>query len=286
MSTALLLGAAAALAWSVSTLTLAKAGRVAGTWTTVFWTSLVGSLAASLAATTSGPPGGDLTEWSAVGLAGFAFAASVILYLMAVRGGQISLVNPIVGCEGGFAALIAVVAGEALGLPTSVGLIGMVVAVVLVTGSAASSSSGAEALPEDRSTLRTVALALAVAFSFAFVFYFSGKAADIDPMWVVAGARLVPTTIAFALCVRKGTLIPPPSTRLLLLLSGLIDALGFVCYVAAAQDSLAVAAVAASQYATLATLGAVVLFSERLQARQWVGVGLLGTAAAVVAAAG
>lgn len=285
MSTALLLGAAAALAWSVSTLMLAKAGRIAGTWTTVFWTSLIGSLAAGLAATTSGPPGGDPAEWAAVAFAGFAFAASVVLYLIAVRGGQISLVNPIVGCEGGFAALIAVFAGEALGLPTSVGLLGMVFAVVLVTDGAAEGATAGEVLPEDRSTLRTVSLALAVAFAFAFVFYFSGKAADIDPLWVVSGARLVPTLIAFALCVHKGALIPPPGTRLLLLFSGLIDALGFVCYVAAAQDSLAIAAVAASQYATLATLGAVFLFSERLQVRQWVGVALLATAAAVVAAA-
>ena len=114
----------------------------------------------------------------------------------------------------------------------------------------------------------------------------SGKASGVDPLWVVAGARLTPTAIAFVVCLRTHTLRPPASARLLLLVSGVIDAIAFVCYVEAAQHSLAIAAVAASQYATLAALGAVAIFGERLRARQWLGVGLLVSAALVVGAAG
>jgi drug/metabolite transporter (DMT)-like permease len=287
VSAALALGAGAAIAWGVSSLTLAHAGRVAGTWTTTAWTGLTATLVTSIAASTTGPPGGAPGDWALVGLAGLAYTATVILFLIAVRGGEISLVIPIVGCDGAFAALLAVIAGEALGVLTGFGLAGMVFALVLVTGAAGDEDSpGRAGLPERRSTSRTVVLALATSFAFALVFFLSGKAGGIDPLWIVAGARSVPTVIAFVVCLRTGALRPPRSVIPWLAISGVIDAIAFVCYVEAARDSLAIAAVAASQYATLAAIGGVLVFGERLRSRQWIGVALLIAAATVVGAGG
>lgn len=290
MSSALALGTVAALGWGALALTLTQAGRQAGTWTTTFWTGLVSLLITGLAAAATGPPGGDLADWSLVALAGVAYTANMVFYLMAIRGGQVSLITPIVGCDGAFAALLAVAAGETLGLGTSFGLAAMVFALVLVTSVGASNQEDVLSThggpPEHRSTGATVTLALLTAFLFGLVFFLSGKASDVNPLWIVAGVRVVPTAIAFVVCLRTQAFKPPAAARAVLLISGALDAVAFVCFVAAAQSSLAIAAVAASQYAALAAIGGTVVFGESLRPRQWIGVALLVSAAAVIGAGG
>jgi uncharacterized membrane protein len=287
MQSALILGALAALGWGGLAIPLTRAARSAGTWPTTFWMGLTSTVLTGIAAACTGPPGGGASDWALVGIAGVAYLANMVFYLMAVRGGEVSLVSPIIGCDGAFAAILAVLAGEALGLGPAVGLAAMSLALLLVTTTAGSEEAQRmtrSTLPDARSTRATVGLALLTAVSFGTVFFLAGETAGIDPLWIVATVRIPSVAVAFCVCARNGTLIPPPAARPWLLASGVIDALAFVCYVEGARSSLAIAAVAASQYATPAAIGGAIFFGERLRPRQWAGVAILIAAATLVAA--
>jgi uncharacterized membrane protein len=58
----------------------------------------------------------------------------------------------------------------------------------------------------------------------------------------------------------------------LVVLSGLLEAIGSAVYVIAASHGVAVAAVLSSQFAAFAAIGGFLLFGERLQRLQLVGV--------------
>ncbi|MBS1843039.1 MAG: EamA family transporter [Actinobacteria bacterium] len=289
MRDALILGVIAAVAWGGLGITLTHAARLSGPWTTLLWMGLTSTTLTAIAASFTGPPGGEPKDWALVAIAGIAYTGNLVFYMMAIRGGEVSLVAPIVGCDGAFAALLAVAAGEALGIGPAIGLLAMVAALLLVTTAGAPTEEQVTArasLPDRRSTANVVMLALACAFCFGTVFFLSGKATGINPLWVVAVVRVPSIVIAFFVCLRTGMVSPPLAARPWLAASGVIDALAFICYVEGARHSLAIAAVAASQYAIPAAIAGAVVFGERLRPTQWLGVGVLISAAALIAATG
>lgn len=286
MIQALLLGSLAALLWGATALTSAPASRLAGPWRAMLWTSLAAIAATGLAALATGPPGGSLGEWGLVALSGTAYAVATACWLFTVRGGEVSLVTPIIACDGAIAALIAVAAGESLSAPTAVALAAMVTALLMVAreeGAPPAASEARYAITTERSSAATVSLAAVTAVLFAIVFYTSGKVEGIGPLWVVATARMFPFLCGLAVCLRAGSVLPPRETWPWLLSCGITDAAGFVCYVIGAQGMLAVAAVAASQYGAVAAVGGVLLLGEHLRRRQWVGVVVLIAAAGTIA---
>jgi drug/metabolite transporter (DMT)-like permease len=289
MTRALGLGVAAAVLWGITAITSAPASRLAGPFRAMLWLSVAGSAVAGAAAVTTGPPEGSAEDWRLVGIAGVAYTGSTLCWLLAMRGGKVSLVTPIIACDGAMAAVLAVVAGEPLSAPTAIALAAMVAALMLVVrneGAPAAVSEARSAIIVERATTTTVALAVTTALLFAIVFYSSGKVEGIDPLWVVAVARLLPLLAALAICLSQKSLLPPSTGWRWIISCGVTDAAGFACYIVAARAVLAVAAVAASQYGAVAVLGGVVLFGERLRLRQWIGVAILIVAAGVIAATG
>ena len=88
-------------------------------------------------------------------------------------------------------------------------------------------------------------------------------------------------------CVASvGGLLPAPPSWRYLIGFGVLDALGYVLYVTAAQGSVAIAAVATSQEAAVAVLGGILLLKERLSSVQVVGVVTLLLSVGAVAAQG
>jgi drug/metabolite transporter (DMT)-like permease len=103
--------------------------------------------------------------------------------------------------------------------------------------------------------------------------YATGRAAATLPSaWVVMSARLIGTiAIAIPLAVRGRLQLTRPALPLVVG-AGICEVLGFYSYTAGARHGIAIAAVLSSQFATLAALGAYVLFGERLSRLQVAGV--------------
>jgi drug/metabolite transporter (DMT)-like permease len=289
MIQALAFGGAAALIWGATALTSAPAARLAGPWRAMLWMSLAAAVLTALAALPTGTPGGDASDWSLVVAAGVAYTASTAFWLSAVRGGHVSLITPIIACDGALAAVLAVTTGEPLSSAAAVALGAMVFALILVARDEAAPATVSEArftFTVERPLRITVLLAVLTAVSFAIVFFTSGKISGIHPLWVVAAARTFPCVYALAVSRREGPLLPPDGTWRWILACGITDALAYVAYLYAARGVLAVAAVAASQYAAAAAIGGVWLLGERLVRRQWFGIAMLIAAAAVIASQG
>ena len=289
MTQALVFGGLAALIWGATALTSAPSSRLAGPWRAMFWMSLAATLVTTLIALLTGPPDGSTKDWILVAVAGIAYAASTAFWLAAVRGGNVSLVTPIIACDGAIAALLAVTTGESLPTSTAVALGAMVAALLFVARDEAAPAAVSEvrfSLTVDRSTAKTVLLAFLTAVSFAIVFFTSGKIETINPLWVVAVARVFPCLYALVICIHRGAIVPPSGTWRWILTCGITDAAAYVAFIYAARGMLAVAAVTASQYAAVAAIGGVLLLGERLVRRQWVGIAVLIVAAGVIASQG
>lgn len=274
--------------WGVTALTSAPAARLAGPWRAMLWMSLAATLVTGLAAVSAGPPGGSGEAWALVAVAGLAYLASTACWLSTVRGGAVSFVTPIIACDGALAALLAVATGETLSTLAAVALTAMVLALLLVAreNGVPVASEARFAMTVNRSKRMTVFLAVMTALFFAIVFFTSGKVEGINPLWVVAVARTFPCAYALALCLRDGALLPPSGTWRWILICGITDAAAYVCYILAARGVLAVAAIAASQYAAVAAIGGVLLLRERLLPSQWLGIVVLIIGSAVIAGEG
>jgi drug/metabolite transporter (DMT)-like permease len=69
----------------------------------------------------------------------------------------------------------------------------------------------------------------------------------------------------------------------LVLVAGVLEALGSVVYVVGAQHGVATAAVLSSQFAAMAAVGAFILFGERLARVQVAGVAVIAVGIGVLA---
>ena len=118
-------GLGAAVAWAVVNLWLVTLSRridIAVTTLAVLASSTVVTLPLALAF--EGAPGGD--AWShapAAAAAGLLELAGFGCYIVAIRRGTLAVVAPLVGLEGGIAALVAIAGGEAVGTTVVVGIV-------------------------------------------------------------------------------------------------------------------------------------------------------------------
>jgi len=255
----------------------------------VLWTSIAATVTAVVLALPSSLPNGPAEEWALVVLAGVAYTAATTLWMLTIRSGHVALVTPIVSTDGAIAALIAVAAGATLSTVAGIALAGMVLGILLVArdGAAPGGIGAVRGAPAvSRSGLATVGLAIGSAFCFGVVFVASGEVEEIDPMWVVALARAMPA-LAFSIALVGGKrAFPPHGAWRWIVPCGLLDVTGYVAFVYGAQKELAVAAVAASQYAAMAAIAGILLFGERISRRQLAGITVLVVSVGVVASQG
>ena len=282
--TAILGGIVASVCFAVSSLCASVATREVGPATT-----LAGVMAFGLLLVL--PPTvllGDAGELSAstIGLMVIIGASNVIglrIEYLALRRGKVGVVVPIVSTDGAIAAVIAVLVGLQLGVRTGVLLLVVGAGVVF----AAASADPPDAV-DTSPGLRSSVLALIAALLFGLNLYVTGHVGtEVSLVWVLLPARLVGSAaVALPLAVR-GVPRPRGGVVALLALAGGAEVLGVVAYTVGARHELAVAAVLASQFAALTTLGAYFVFGERLDRSQVaglvivaVGVGLLAAGAA------
>lgn len=189
----------------------------------------------------------------------------------------ISIVTPIISCEGAAAAAIAIAFGERPGFALALMLVVAVVGVILV------GTAGRAGVKVSRAGLT---FAVVAALVWGFVLFLGGPVTDeLGAYWgfffVRSAASLMMLPFFFRGSIREGIRTEP--WRILIWAAG--DTLGNLCYFAAAASGpVALAGVLAAQFALFGTLAGVIGLGERLKVHQWVGVAVVVTAVTGIAA--
>jgi drug/metabolite transporter (DMT)-like permease len=269
-----LLGLASAVCWGAPDVWLAQATRKVGQLATVFGSILIGLAALAPAAFFI-----DTPDWTTRGVLlavalGVASAAGYYLGFTAFRDGSVSIVAPIIACEGGVAALFAVAAGEQLS-----GLIAVFLPVAVVGVALAAMGRGggkAAVLP-----------AAGAAVIWGAILVLSAPVADdLGVYWGFFLVRASALLAVLPLALRTGDWRRWTGDPWRVAAWGLGDSAAYLLFVAAAdRGPVAVASVLAAQFATVAVICGL-LSGERLLRRQQVGVALVILGVSGIAAAG
>jgi drug/metabolite transporter (DMT)-like permease len=278
-------GLGAALCWAIATLASSRSSRMVGAASVLAWVMIVGLVVSAIPAAIARPVNLETEHIVELVLAGASYTAGLLLAYMALMTGRVSIVAPVTATEGAVAALISVVLGEPLGLVTGVVLVVIAIGVVLASIERPMDEPDANRGLDDATTRRTVALSVAAAAAFSVGLVAAGRLGHdgIPPAWPVFAGRAVGVlAIAVPLVVTRRLRI---SRRVapLVVLSGVLEALGSGLYVVGASAGVAPAAVLSSQFAAIAAIGAFLLFGERLQRVQVLGVGLIALGVSALA---
>jgi uncharacterized membrane protein len=250
------------------------------------WVMAVGFVVAIVPALLAKPVPLGPTELVGLVAVGLSHNLGLLLAYRALTIGRVSVVAPITATEGALAAVISVLLGEAVGIE-----IGIVLAVIAggVVLAAAERTRGDDADPvkaDARHTRKAALYALAAAFTFSIGLVLGGRlgAEGISPAWVMLASRTVGVTIIVLPLVLKRRFRLTRQALPLVALAGVLEAFGGAIYIVAASHGVAVAAVLSSQFAGIAALGGFLLFRERLQRHQVVGVIVIAVGITVLTA--
>jgi drug/metabolite transporter (DMT)-like permease len=279
----ILLGLLSALFWGVPDVPLAVAVRRIGELPVLVWSLAIGIVATFPIVAATGAP--HLTA-RGVGIAIAAGAVTVPAYLTAFTAFQtcpVSVVTPILSCEGAAAAVIAVIFGERLDAALAFSLALAVLGVVLV------GMSGGE---RHSAHARGVAFVCLAAVIWGVVLALGAPVArELGVWWGFLLVRIF--ALLFALLIALGTGRGPALRPALrsepwrIAVWGLSDAAAYLCfYLAAHRGPVAVASVLAAQFALFGALSGVLFLGERLRARQWLGVAIVLVAVSAISIVG
>jgi drug/metabolite transporter (DMT)-like permease len=220
------------------------------------------------------PGSGELGPLAYAVLAGVLEVGGFLLFFRALERGDLSVVAPIIGLEGGIAALAVFAFGERVGVLVVLGL------VVALLGGCLSAAAGG------RRTAAGALPAFGAAACFGAMFALYSAAEDLGPVSVVAAGRLSALTLLLALVLGRRAHFPSKPVQWRLIGLGVIDATAFVAYSwAASRGPVSVAAVVAGQFSTLSAVLGIVLLRERLRPHQYLGIVLAGAGSALLALA-
>jgi drug/metabolite transporter (DMT)-like permease len=265
---AILGGLGAALAFATATLCNSRASRMIGPTTLLAWVMLVGlALVGPLAAIEGAPDGLDGEAVLLLAIAALGNVAGLLLAYAGLRMGKVGVVAPVMSTQGAIAAVIAVIAGEALA-PGA----GVLLAVIAVGIFLASSSEGGASKGDARAAL----YALGGAACFGASLYATGKvSADLPVPWALLPARLLGTVLVTLPVIATSRLRITRAALPLVLLSAVCEVAGFALFALGARHGIATSAVLASQFGAIAAVAAYILFRERLARVQRAGVGVI-----------
>lgn len=273
MGFTVVLGIATALCWGAPDLWLAQATRSVGPSAVLFGSLLIGFVTIAPAA-----PFVSLPDWTASGVilavgVGLMSALAYRIGFQAFKEGSVSVVAPIIACEGGVAAVFAIAGGERTSALVAAFLPIAVAGVVL----AAMGRGGGRA---------AVLPAVIAAVIWGGILVLSAEVADeLGVYWgfFLVRATALAVTLPFAVRIgawRSWTLDPWRVAAW-----GIGDTAAYLLFVAAAdRGPVSVAGVLAAQFATVAVLVGLVFGGERLLRRQVVGVVLVIAAVTGIAA--
>lgn len=282
---AMLGGLGAALSWAIATLASSRSSRMIGPMSVLGWVMAVGLVAAIGPALLATPVDLGLPEIAGLIVTGLSHNFGLLLAYGALSIGRVSIVAPIVATEGALAALVSVALGEPLAVTTAILLAAIAIGVVLAAMERPASEDQITRVDPAR-TRRAAILAIAAAVTFSVGLVLSGRlgAAGVPPAWVMAVSRSVGVLIIVLPLVLTGRFRLTRAALPLVVLAGLLEVFGGAVYVVAASEGVAIAAVLSSQFAAIAAVAAFILFHERIQRLQVVGVATIGVGVTILAA--
>ena len=199
------------------------------------------------------PDRGDLGPLGFAVLAGVLEVGGFVLFFRALERGDLAVVAPIIGIEGGIAA-------------ASCSRSASVSACSSGSGSPSRCAGGCLAAAQGRRSTAAGALpAFGAALCFGVMFALYAAAEDLGPVSVVAGGRLSALTLLFALVLWRRPPFPSRAVTSRMLVIGGARCRGLRSYAyAAARGPVSVAAVVAGQFSTLSAIVGIVFLRERL----------------------
>ena len=273
-------GLGAALAFATVTLCNSRSSRMIGPAQLLAWVMLIGlAITGPLALAGGTPDGLDAKSVGWMAVAGVGNVVGLLLAYSALRVGKVSVVAPLVSTQGAIAALIAIIAGEALGADVATLLVVIAIGIVL----AALGGASGEEPPGPRAARGTVALtseqahaiayAVGAAVAIGWSLYAIGRVAvELPVVWALLPSRLIGVlAVTLPVAARWGLRMTRPALPLVVAAGGL-EVAGFALFAFGARHGIAVSAVLSSQFAAIAGVAAYVLFGERLSSLQLAGV--------------
>ena len=249
------------------------------------WVMAVGWLAALGPALIATPKDLGLPEIAGLIATGLSHNVGLLLAYRALSIGRVSIVAPITSTEGAGAALLSVAFGETLAGSTALILGAIALGVILAAAErAADPATGPRLEPGHNRQAALLAIAAAATFSIGLGLAGRLGADGMPPAWVMLVSRTVGlTVIVLPLLVTRRFRLTRAALPLVIV-SGVLEVFGGAIYVVAASSGVAVAAVLSSQFAAIAAVGAFLLFGERLQRLQLVGVVVIAIGVTALAA--
>jgi drug/metabolite transporter (DMT)-like permease len=209
--------------------------------------------------------------------AGATNICGLLLIYAALQVGKVSIIAPISSTEGAIAAVLAIVAGEQIGIGS-----GLMLAVVAIGIALASISDGES---QGAAARRGPLLAFGAAACFGVGLFVTGKLSDDLPLaWATLPARVIGVfAIAIPLFL-SGRLRMTRQALPFGVVGGILEVVGFLSYAVGSRDAIAIAAVLASQFAAMAAIAAYFLFGERISRVQLAGVVVIAVGVAILSA--
>jgi drug/metabolite transporter (DMT)-like permease len=234
------------------------------------------AIVAPLVAIDGVPAGLDGEQVSWFAIAGVASVVGLLLVFAAFGIGKVSIVAPITSTEGAIAAVLALLAGEAIGVPSGVTL------AVIACGVVVASISPEKGSADDP---LAALLAMGAALCFGAALYATGRLGDTLPLaWVIMPVRVVGVAaVALPLALTRRLRFSRAALPYVIGAS-LGEVVGLASYAIGAREGIAISAVLASQFAGLVAVGGYFLFGERITRLQVAGVIVIGVGVAVLTA--
>jgi drug/metabolite transporter (DMT)-like permease len=290
-------GLGAALVFATVTLCNSRSSRMIGPTQLLSWVMLIGLAIVLPLVLLEGVPDdldGESGAWLLV--AGIGNVVGLLLAYAALRVGKVGIVAPVIATQGAVAAVLAVVAGESIGVGAGVTLAFIAAGVVLagLAGGdgqeAEGGAAGAAAAPRDPAAgalarPHAMLYALGAAFAIGWSLYATARASiDLPVVWALLPSRVIGVAVVTVpLALRTGLRMTREALPLVLV-AGVCEVLGFALFALGARHGIAVSAVLASQFAAVAAVAAYFLFGERLARVQLAGVTLIVLGVGVLSA--
>jgi drug/metabolite transporter (DMT)-like permease len=290
---AVLGGLGAAIIWAVGAAFSSRAARRLGPMQTLAWVMLVGLVVLALVIpwTAGGHLSAAAAGWLLLGGAGN--VGGLLILYHAMRIGQLGVVMPIVGTEGGIAAVISIIAGQPMTALIGAALTVTVIGVIMTAITRQSPGPSADppiittsvATPHGQTDRRAAAWATLGAASFGASLYATGKAGNLLPLaWAVMPPRVVGVAALTIPLALQRKLRWPRDAATLVVVAGLCEIGGFLAYAIGARHNIAIAAVLATLIGAISVGVGRILYKERLTATQLLGVAVIFAGVATVAA--
>jgi drug/metabolite transporter (DMT)-like permease len=272
-------GLGTAVCWAIATLSSSRSSRMIGASSVLAWMMLVGLAVAILPAiaTVQATPPLDATLLAGLVILGLSYTGGLLLAYLALSVGRVSVVAPILSTEGALAAVISVALGDPIAASTAI-LLAIIAAGIFLTAYERS----ADPPPESPAGIRThdpaqnrraVLLAFLAAAAFSVGLVMSARiGATVPVAWIVVSSRMVGILVIALPLALRGRLHMSRRALPLVIAAGVLEVVGTVLFVAAAQYGVATAVVIASQFAAIAAVAAFLFFGERLARVQVAGI--------------